>query len=77
VACEKSRPADLGYYVGYKIAQSYYERAHDKKQAIRDVLEAEDFEQFLKKYAPVHPPSVRIDRLLLIVLAFLMPLKVF
>jgi hypothetical protein len=45
----KDRPADLGYYMGYKITQSYYERASDKKQAIRDILEAQDSEQFLKK----------------------------
>jgi uncharacterized protein YjaZ len=45
----KGRPADLGYYLGYKIAQAYYQGGRDKKRAIRDILEAQDFEQFLRK----------------------------
>jgi len=45
----KGRPADLGYYMGYKIAQAYYQLARDKKQAIRDILEIERFDQFLKR----------------------------
>jgi hypothetical protein len=44
----KDRPADLGYYVGYRIAQSYYEHASDKKQAIRDILTVSDFASFLR-----------------------------
>jgi hypothetical protein len=44
----KDKPADLGYYVGYKIVESYYNRAKDKKQAIRDILDIKDFNQFLK-----------------------------
>lgn len=32
------RPADLGYFVGFRIAQAYYERAADKRQAIRDII---------------------------------------
>ena len=43
----KIRPADLGYYMGYKIAESYYKKATDKKQAIRDILEIRDFRTFL------------------------------
>ena len=31
-------PADLGYYIGYKIAEDYYERSHDKQKAIRRLL---------------------------------------
>ena len=44
----KDKPADLGYYVGYKIAESYYNRAADKKQAIKDILDIKDFNGFLK-----------------------------
>jgi hypothetical protein len=44
----KDKPADLGYYVGYKIAESYYNKAKDKKQAIKDILEIKDFNAFLK-----------------------------
>jgi hypothetical protein len=40
------RPVDLGYYIGYKICQSYYQRAPDKTKAIRDILVIQDFNQF-------------------------------
>lgn len=42
-----NRPADLGYWMGYKIAESYYQNARDKKQAIKDMLEIKDFAKFL------------------------------
>lgn len=32
------RPNDLGYFIGYRIAQAYYDRAADKSQAIRDII---------------------------------------
>lgn len=44
----KDRPADLGYYVGYKITEAYYKQATDKRLAIKTILEIKDFEQFLK-----------------------------
>lgn len=31
--------ADMGYYVGYCIAESYYEKAADKTKAIKDLIE--------------------------------------
>jgi uncharacterized protein YjaZ len=43
----KDRPADLGYYIGYKIAEAYYKQATDKKQAVKNILEIQDFERFL------------------------------
>jgi hypothetical protein len=43
----KDRPADLGYYIGYKICEAYYKQAKDKKQAIKDLLNIKNFEQFL------------------------------
>ncbi len=43
----KDRPADLGYYIGYKICESYYKQAADKKAAIRAILEIKDFKEFL------------------------------
>jgi hypothetical protein len=45
----KDRPADLGYYIGYRISQAYYERATDKKKAIRDILTVHDFPAFLQE----------------------------
>ena len=44
----KGRPADLGYYVGYKICESHYKQAADKKAAVRAILEIKDFKDFLK-----------------------------
>jgi hypothetical protein len=43
----KDRPADLGYYIGYKICESYYKQAADQKAAIRAILEIKDFKDFL------------------------------
>lgn len=43
----KERPADLGYYMGYKICKAYYDSKPDKKSAVRDILEIEDFREFL------------------------------
>lgn len=43
----KDKPADLGYYIGYKIAESYYKNASDKKNAVQNILEINDFEKFL------------------------------
>ena len=45
----KDRPADVGYFMGYKIAEAYYENASDKKQAIADMLESTDSNDFLEK----------------------------
>ena len=42
-----NRPADLGYWMGYKIAESYYKNAKDKKRAVEDMLEIKDFAKFL------------------------------
>ncbi|MBL8269274.1 DUF2268 domain-containing putative Zn-dependent protease [Steroidobacter sp.] len=41
--------ADLGYWVGYRIAKSYYQRAVDKRQAFRDILEMSDAQAFLAR----------------------------
>jgi len=44
----KGRPADLGYYIGYKICEAFYRKAANKKQAVKEILEIKDFKQFLK-----------------------------
>lgn len=36
---------DLGYFVGYKICEAYYKKAHDKKQAIKDIIELDYADQ--------------------------------
>jgi uncharacterized protein YjaZ len=43
------RPNDLGYWMGYQIASQYYAKAPDKKQAIYDILNIKDYNDFLKK----------------------------
>jgi hypothetical protein len=59
----KDRPADLGYYVGYKIAESYYKNSKDKNQSVKDMLEIKDFAAFLaaskydQKFGTVAPSS--------------------
>jgi hypothetical protein len=32
------KPGDLGYWVGYRIVRSYYQRNPDKKRAVREIL---------------------------------------
>lgn len=43
------KPADLGYWVGYRIARSYYQHTPDKTQAFRDILQISDAKAFLAK----------------------------
>ncbi len=52
-----ARPADLGYYIGYRITQAFYERAQDKRQAVRDILTIRDVAEFLQRsgYASQFP----------------------
>lgn len=42
------RPADLAYFVGYRIAQAYYDKAPDKKLAIQAILDFEDADRLLR-----------------------------
>lgn len=43
------RPQDLGYWIGYEITKVYYDKAADKRQAIKEILEIKDFGAFLAK----------------------------
>lgn len=43
------KPADLGYYLGYKIAQAYYQKQKNKRKAIDDLLNVKKYRQILKK----------------------------
>ncbi|MBC7868061.1 MAG: hypothetical protein H7X88_11065, partial [Gloeobacteraceae cyanobacterium ES-bin-316] len=45
----KDGPADMGYYVGYKICAAYYARARDKKKALREILTIKNYDSFLEK----------------------------
>jgi hypothetical protein len=48
------RPGDLGYFVGYRIAEAYYARGADKRAALREIIEMRDAASFLARsgYAP-------------------------
>ena len=43
------RPNDLGYWMGYKITKSYYDKQADKSKAIFEILNIKDPWQFAKK----------------------------
>lgn len=49
MAVKGEKPADLGYYIGYKICESYYKKVPDKTQAIKDILTIKDYKLFLEK----------------------------
>jgi Predicted Zn-dependent protease (DUF2268) len=40
---------ELGTWVGYRISKAYYQRAADKQQALREILELSDPKAFLAK----------------------------
>lgn len=44
-----SRPNDLGYWMGYQIAKSFFNNHIDKHQAIRELLDIKDAKTVLKK----------------------------
>lgn len=44
-----TRPKDLGYYLGYRIAQAYYQKMDDKTQALRDIIMTRNADEFLGK----------------------------
>jgi hypothetical protein len=41
------KPGDLGYWVGYRVVRTYYQRASDKHQAFREILQMTDPKAFL------------------------------
>ena len=45
------RPADLGYFLGYRVVRAYYARAADPAQAVRAIMELRDYSAFLEQSA--------------------------
>jgi hypothetical protein len=43
------RPADLGYYIGARIRESYFAKAAGTHKAIEGILNIGDFEAFLQQ----------------------------
>ena len=52
-------PADLGYWIGYRIAKSYYRQAKDKRQALRDIIELRDAKALLANSG--WKPGIKLD----------------
>jgi uncharacterized protein YjaZ len=48
---ETAYPGNLGYFIGFRICESFYHKASDKTKAIKEMLEIKDFEQFLSDSA--------------------------
>jgi hypothetical protein len=46
---DPEQPVDLGYVVGARIVQSFYEGAVDKAEAVREILSITDFSDFLER----------------------------
>jgi hypothetical protein len=45
----QNRPADLGYYIGYKIAEEYYIKTENKENAILYLLNKKKYKKIFKK----------------------------
>jgi len=43
------RPADLGYFIGARICERYYNRATNKSKAIREIIRMKNNKKFLKR----------------------------
>ncbi len=43
------RPNDLGYWIGYEIVKSYFEKFEDKKIAVNKILNIADYTEFLNR----------------------------
>jgi hypothetical protein len=52
----EGRPADLGYFIGYRIAQAYYTAAGADGQALHDLLNITDYVEFLER-SGYDPPA--------------------
>lgn len=46
---DPDKPPHVAYVLGARIVQSYYEKAQDKDQAIREIMAVTDYPTFLKK----------------------------
>lgn len=54
-------PADLGYFIGTRICEAYYDQADDKQQAIRDLLYVNDPKAILEASGYAAPRQRKKD----------------
>lgn len=45
----RTYPPDLGYYMGYKITQAYFQRARDRAAALRMIIEMRDPQKLMQE----------------------------
>lgn len=56
-------PPDMGYWLGYRIAQTYYDRAADKRAALTNLLAVTDFHHLLAESGyPARAPACAPER---------------
>ena len=56
-------PPDMGYWLGYRIAQAYYHQTPDKTAALRALLQVTDFKALLKASGyPAKAPACAPER---------------
>ncbi|UYQ92653.1 DUF2268 domain-containing protein [Chitinophaga horti] len=55
VSGKDGRPNDLGYWMGYQIVSTYYKKAANKNQAIKDILWVTDYRALLDKSGYLAP----------------------
>ncbi len=41
------RPADIGYFIGYRVASAYFTKASDKRKALADIIRGENVKALL------------------------------
>jgi hypothetical protein len=46
---DPEQPNDLGYVMGARIVEAFYDRAEDKRKAVQDILSITDHEDFLER----------------------------
>jgi uncharacterized protein YjaZ len=46
---DPDQPMHVGYVMGYRIVQAYYNNASDKKQAVQEILSVTDFAGLLER----------------------------
>ncbi|UCE42407.1 MAG: hypothetical protein JSV17_05445 [Candidatus Aminicenantes bacterium] len=46
---DPEQPPHLGYIIGARIAEAYYNRMENKEKAVQDILAITDYKEFLKK----------------------------
>lgn len=54
------RPSDLGYFISYRIVESYYLISRDKAAAVKDILAVTDHQAFSPRERL--PPVLRVTK---------------